>query len=117
MDEDEFNRAVADAIDSLPPEFSEKLSNVSIVVEDWPSNSQIKKMGLDENSLLFGLYQGVPQTKRGSNYSGVLPDKITLFKGPVLTVANTPEEIRAKVRSTVIHEIGHHFGLSDEELK
>ncbi len=116
MDDAEFEKLVGEAIDSLPQEFAKRLDNVSVVVKDWPTSAQMRKMGLPSWALLFGLYQGVPQTKRGIYYSS-LPDKITIFKGSILRVSRTPEEVRAQVRATVIHEIGHHFGLSDKELK
>jgi predicted Zn-dependent protease with MMP-like domain len=116
MDDQEFEKLVAEAIDSLPEEFAKKLDNVSVVVEDSPSPYQLRKSGLPPWALLFGLYQGIPQTKRGIYYSS-LPDKITIFKGSILRVSTTPEEVRAQVRATVIHEIGHHFGLSDKELR
>ena len=86
------------------------------MVEDAPTDAQRKKLKLPENILLFGLYEGVPQTKRGNYYSSI-PDKITIFKNSIEMVARTEEEIKAQVRSTVMHEIGHHFGLSEEELK
>jgi len=116
MDEKKFRKLVGEAIDSLPKEFAEKLNNVSIVVEDAPSFQLLKELKIPPWSLLFGLYQGVPQTKRG-NYIGVLPDKITIFKNPIEQVSQTEEEIIEKIRSTVIHEVGHHFGLSEEDLR
>ena len=116
MDEERFRQLVEEAIDSLPEEFAKRLNNVSVVVEDTPSPQLLKSLKLPVWTLLFGLYQGVPQTKRGF-YSGVLPDKITIFKNPIQRVARTEEEIKAQVRATVIHEIGHHFGLSEEDLK
>lgn len=105
-----------EAIDSLPKEFAKRLNNVSVVVEDSPSKELLKSLKFPPWALIFGLYQGVPQTKRIS-YSGVLPDKITIFKHPIERVSRTEEEIKAQVRATVIHEIGHHFGLSEEDLK
>lgn len=116
MDEERFRELVAEAIDSLPKEFGKKLNNVAVVVEDTPSVQQLRKLRLASWVLLFGLYEGIPQTKRGS-YSGVLPDKITIFKNSIEKVARTEEEIKAQVRATVIHEIGHHFGLSEEDLR
>ncbi len=98
------------------PEFAKKLQNVGVTFENWPSPMQIAKLRLNRRSLLFGLYEGIPLTKR-SNYSGVLPDKITIFKHPILMVSRTPDDVRQRVRRTVMHEIGHHFGLSDKELK
>lgn len=116
MDEERFRKLVGEAIDSLPEEFAKRLNNVSVVVEDNPSFELLKSLKLAPWALLFGLYQGVPQTKRGF-YSGVLPDKITIFKNSIERVAATEEEIKAQVRATVIHEIGHHFGLSEDDLR
>ena len=116
MDHKRFRELVGEAIDSLPKEFAKKLNNVAVVVEDTPTVQQLRKLKMPPWDLLFGLYEGVPQTKRGS-YSGVLPDKITIFKNSIEKVARNAEEIKAQVRSTVIHEIGHHFGLSDKDLR
>ncbi|OGH29487.1 MAG: hypothetical protein A3E40_03905 [Candidatus Levybacteria bacterium RIFCSPHIGHO2_12_FULL_37_9] len=116
MDDERFRKLVGEAIDSLPVEFGKKLNNVAVVVEDTPSVQQLRKLRVPSWSLLFGLYEGIPQTKRGV-YSGVLPDKITIFKNSIERVARSDEEIKAQVRATVIHEIGHHFGLSDEDLR
>ena len=115
MEDEKFKKLVEEAIDSLPKEFAEKLNNVAVVVEDSPTGFQMRNLGLPPWGLLFGLYQGIPQTKRGIYYSAP-PDKITIFKSSILRVAQTPEQIRAQVRATVIHEIGHHFGLSDKEM-
>ncbi len=116
MDEEGFRRLVSEAINSLPSEFGKRLNNVAVVVEDEPTVQQLRKLRLHRWALLFGLYEGVPQTKRGS-YSGVLPDKITIFKNSIEKVARSSEEIKAQVRAAVIHEIGHHFGLSEEYLR
>lgn len=116
MSDKEFEKLIKEAIDSLPSEFAKKLNNVAVVVEDHPTYYQLRKSGLPPWALLFGLYQGIPQTKRGIYYNS-LPDKITIFKSSILRVSRTPEEVRAQVRATVIHEIGHHFGLSDRELR
>ncbi|MBI4097904.1 MAG: metallopeptidase family protein [Candidatus Levybacteria bacterium] len=116
MDDSGFERLVGEALDSLPPQFAEKLNNVGVTFANWPNPMQIAKLRLSRRSLLFGLYEGIPLTKRG-NYTGVLPDKITIFKYPILMVSRTPDEVRNRVRRTVIHEIGHHFGLSDKELR
>jgi len=115
MDITEFERIVNEALETLPKEFAEKLENVGIVVEVAPSYYQLRKMKIPPNGLLFGLYEGVPRTKRG-HYSGVLPDKITIFMNSILYVSHSLEDVKEKVRDVVIHEIGHHFGLSDEEL-
>lgn len=116
MDEEKFRKLVEEALDTLPKEFAEKLDNVSVTVDDFPTPYQIRKARLAPNMLLFGLYEGVPQTRRGTYYSAI-PDKITIFKNAILQVCSNEDQIRQQVRSTVIHEIGHHFGLSDAELR
>ncbi|MBP9716564.1 MAG: metallopeptidase family protein [Candidatus Levybacteria bacterium] len=116
MDDQEFEKLIGEALDSLPKEFAKRLENVGVTFENWPSPMQVTKLRLGRRSLLFGLYEGIPLTQR-RNYTGVLPDKITIFKYPILMVSRTPDEVRARVRRTVIHEIGHHFGLSDSELR
>lgn len=115
MEDKKFKELVQGALDSLPAEFAKKLDNVAVVIEDFPTQKQRKKLRLSEGDLLFGLYEGVMQTKR-ANYSGALPDKITIFKNSLEIVSQTKEELKARVRATVIHEIGHHFGLSDRDL-
>ncbi len=116
MDDVRFKELVSGALDSLPKEFAEKLNNVSVTVDDFPTPYQMQKANLGPNMLLFGLYEGVPQTKRGVYYSSI-PDKITIFKSAIEQVARSEEQIKERVRQTVIHEIGHHFGLSDIELR
>ncbi len=115
MDDITFEKLVGQAIDLLPKEFAEKLNNVAVTFQDFPTDYQARKAGLSPSSLLFGLYEGVPQTKRGIYYSAV-PDKITIFKNAILQVSQTEEEVQEKVRQVVIHEIGHHFGLSDKDM-
>mgnify|MGYP001558040658 CR=1 FL=1 len=116
MSEERFRELVEQAINSLPLEFVKKLNNVAVVVEDEPTGRQLQKLGISQQTLLFGLYEGIPQTKRGS-YSGVLPDKITIFKNSIEEIAGNDEEVKAQVRATVAHEIGHHFGLSEKDLR
>lgn len=116
MSDEEFEKLLGEALDLLPKEFAEKLENVGVTFENWPNPSQVGKLRLNRRSLLFGLYEGIPLTKR-ANYTGVLPDKITIFKYPILMVSRTPDDVRERVRRTVMHEIGHHFGLSDEEMR
>lgn len=109
---EEFQKLVSNALESLPTFFKEKLDNVDLVVEDWPSED------LSKGRLLLGLYQGVPKTHRGAGYSFVLPDKITIFKGPIeIFSREKPDSIKEIVTDTVQHEIAHHFGISDERLK
>ncbi len=119
MDDDQFMKFIDEAVESLPREFLDRMENVSIVMEDYPNNLQMEKVQLrGEGGLLLGLYEGVPQTKRGRYGIGpTLPDKITIFKIPLMMVSKTPDELKEKVRDTVIHEIGHHFGMNEEQIR
>ena len=116
MNDEDFKKLVGEALDTLPEEFAKKLDNVVVTVDDFPTPYQLKKTGIPPWALLFGLYEGVPKTKRGIYYNSI-PDKITIFKNAIERISQTPEEIKANIRQTVVHEIGHHFGLSDAQLK
>lgn len=111
--EERFEELVADALDSLPGEIIDMMSNVDVVIEDEPTPEKIGRLA--RGGTLLGLYEGVPLTQRGQ-YAGVLPDKITIFRGPITRMARTPDRIRDQVRRTVIHEIAHHFGIDDRRL-
>lgn len=117
MDDKEFEKLVAEGIDAIPEAFRKKLENVAIVIADEPTKAQRKHMELSEHDTLLGLYEGVPQTERGSEYGMVLPDKITIFKKPILEISDDPEVIRQEVADTIWHEIGHHFGLDEDEVR
>ena len=103
----DFEALVQDAVDSVPHELRESMSNVALVVEDepppgWP---------------LLGLYQGIPLTRRGAVYGSVAPDKITIYRGPIERLYGAdPEQLRREVRRVVLHEVAHHFGITDERL-
>lgn len=114
MTQEKFKKLVGEALDDLPYEFAKYLDNVEVTVSDWPTPKEQILVG---HGLLFGLYRGIPKTRRGLSYSMVLPDKITIFKGPIELVHKSPEAIKLQVRKTVIHEIAHHFGISDERLR
>jgi predicted Zn-dependent protease with MMP-like domain len=117
METEEFEGLVGRAIESLPPEFQGKLENVDIVVEEWPTAVQLRQAKIRRPSELLGLYQGVPQTRRGRGYGLVLPDKISIFQRPIEAQCRVGYEIEAKIREVVRHEIAHHFGLNDETLR
>lgn len=117
MTRDIFERLVAEGIQAIPQKFLDKLSNVAVVVEDEPTLEQLKNNHVRRGWALFGLYEGVPQTARGSSYSWVLPDKITIFQRPIESAAHTPEEIKELVKDTVWHEIAHHFGMNEGEVQ
>lgn len=117
MNRAQFESLVAEGIDALPEKFLRKLRNVAIVVEKEPSRTQLRVMNVRRGWTLFGLYEGVPQTARGSSYGWVLPDKITIFQKPIEGAAESDEEIRTIVRDTVWHEIAHHFGMEEGEVR
>jgi predicted Zn-dependent protease with MMP-like domain len=112
-----FQELVARAIEGLPRRFAELLDNVFVAVEDWPTVEDLESVGLasDEGEELLGLYHGVPQDERGSGYSE-LPDRVVLYREPILMVCANEDEVRLEVRDTLIHELGHHFGLDDDEM-
>lgn len=112
-DQRTFEDLVAEAIDSLPDDIARMLSNVEVVVEDEPPLEFTKD--LPRNTTLLGHYHGIPLTNRGY-YDRALPDKISIYQGPITRVARTPDRIRAQVRKTVLHEIGHHFGIDEDRL-
>lgn len=114
---DEFEKLVGEGIEAIPRRFRDKLDNVSIVVEDLPGQQHLQAGRVAPGLTLFGLYQGVPQLRRGSNYSGALPDRITIFKLPIEQAARDEDQVRAIVRDTVWHEIAHHFGFSEAEVR
>jgi predicted Zn-dependent protease with MMP-like domain len=117
MDSERFQELVVRAVNELPEEFLSRLHNLDVVVEDRPTISQRRRAGLDPGHTLLGLYEGVPQTRRGRGYGMVLPDKITIFQGPIEARCRSEDEIEAEVRRVVRHEIAHHFGISDARLK
>ena len=104
LSEGRFEEMVADALDTLPPELTRVMRNVVVVFED----------GVDP--YLLGLYQGIPLTERMSDYSAVLPDKITIFRKAICARCDTEQDVVDEVRTTVVHEVGHHFGIDDERL-
>lgn len=120
MKREEFEHLVEEALSSLPEEFLNALENIEVVVEDWPSREDLVQAGLDPHGRgsLLGLYHGVPLTERSVWYAGVEPDLITLYQRPIEMVAGgDPEAVRAQVRTTVLHEVGHYFGIDDERLE
>lgn len=108
-----FEELVADALDEVPDELWEEMENVAIVVEDWPTPEQVAS----HPGTLLGLYEGVPLTSRDPiTYAGVMPDKITIFRGPLCERAVDEADLAEQVRITVLHEIGHYFGIDDDRL-
>jgi len=117
MDRKRFEWLVARAVEDLPEEFLARLENIDVVVEDYPTPTQLNQLGLKHSQTLLGLYEGVPQTKRGRHYGLVPPDKITIFQRSIEAKYRHDAEISAEVQRVVKHEIAHHFGISDARLR
>jgi predicted Zn-dependent protease with MMP-like domain len=116
MERQAFEAIVFRAIEALPAEFQSKLENVDVLVEDWPSPQQASRLKLRSRAQLLGLYEGVPQIKRGSGYNLVPPDKITIFQKPIELKCRSDKEIEMEIGRVVRHEIAHHFGIGDAAL-
>jgi predicted Zn-dependent protease with MMP-like domain len=117
MTREEFEALVAEALADLPSEILERMDNVAVTVAYWPSRAQLARAGVESPHTLFGLYEGVPLTKRGAHYGMVPPDRITLFRGPIEAAGRTLAAIREQVRRTVIHEVAHHFGIDEDRIR
>lgn len=117
MDLQQVEDVVNETLEKLPPEFATQLDNVGVVVEAWPTEAEFESIKAHpSSSLLFGLYRGIPKPIRPHNYSA-LPDKITIYAGPILMVSKDLDDAKQRIQKTVLHEIGHHFGLSDAQLR
>ncbi len=117
MTRKEFERLVADALDTIPRRFREAVRNVAVVVEDAPGPELLEDMGIDPPDTLFGLYEGVPLPERDWTHGNALPDRVTLFQGPIEDASQNDNEVVVTIGETVIHEFGHYFGLSEEEIE
>lgn len=112
----QFEDLVGEALDRLPKRYQDHLNNVVIMVENDPSPEQRVKLNLQGGQSLYGLYEGIPLTRRGNNYSFVLPDKITIFKNPTEASVDSIEELREHIRHTVWHEVAHFYGLDHIDI-
>ncbi len=117
MDRESFERLVARAVEQLPDEFLARLRNIDIVIEDYPGPGSLVRAGLGRGRTLLGLYEGVPQTRRGQHYGLVPPDKITVFQKAIEAQCRHRDQIAPLIASVVKHEIAHHFGISDARLR
>jgi predicted Zn-dependent protease with MMP-like domain len=116
MDRRTFEELVAQALDALPPTIRRRMDNVQVVVEDWPDPKAMRQAGVKQAAQLLGFYHGVPLTQRSHSYYLVLPDKISIYRMPILMRSHSSDEVHATVRRVLRHEIGHHFGIHDERL-
>jgi predicted Zn-dependent protease with MMP-like domain len=112
----QFEALVERALGKLPRRFRRRLENIAVVVEDWADDDTLDEMGIEPPDTLYGLYRGTDLTRRDSAYGAVLPDVITIYQGPIQEDCDTMDEMEELVRDTVVHEIGHYFGLDDERL-
>lgn len=112
----QFEVLVDRALARVPRRFRDRLDNIAVVVEDWADDATLEEMGIEPPDTLYGLYRGTDLTRRDSAYGGVLPDVITIYQGPIEEDCETREEMETLVRDTVVHEIGHYFGLDDDQL-
>ena len=117
MNQRRFERLVARALSELPPEIQEMMENVAVVVQRSPTAEQLSEVGIGPGSSLLGLYEGVPLTDRTSSYGMILPDVISIFQEPIERICANDVGIVRQVRRIVLHEVAHHFGISDERLR
>ena len=116
MTDEQFDALIGRAMDELPREYITGLDNVAITYADEPTPEQLQKQSVTEGQLLLGLYEGIPLTQRNAAYTFVLPDKITLFKLPILAVAQTEGDLFERIKRTLWHEIAHHYGLGHDRI-
>ena len=116
MNRARFEALVEKALRRLPKPFKDKIKNVAVVVEDWADDDTLAEMGIEPPDTLYGLYRGIDLTRRDSGYGNVLPDTVTIYQGPIEEDCDSEEEMAELVRDTVVHELGHYFGLDDEEM-
>jgi predicted Zn-dependent protease with MMP-like domain len=112
-----FEKLVAEAIELIPARFRREMKNIAVVVEDEPSEELLEEMEIEPPDSLYGLYQGTPLPERTWGYGNTLPDRVTLFKGVIEEDCETEDDVRDCIGETLIHEVGHYFGLSEEEIE
>jgi len=117
MTRQEFSALVEEALAEIPRRFRKAMKNVAVVIEDEPPRHVLEELEVDPGDTLFGLYQGTPLTERRWDYGNTLPDRISIYQHPIEDACDTDDEIRACVAETVIHEFGHYFGMSEEEIE
>ena len=116
IDDNIFDKIISQAMDELPEEYISRLNNVVVTYEDEPTPAQREKLKLRCDQSLFGLYEGIPLTKRGAGYNLVLPDKITIFKNPILVYSTDLVSFKKQVKHTLWHEIAHYYGLDHDRI-
>jgi len=117
MTRTKFRELVDEALAGIPARFREAMKNIAIVIEDEPTVEELEEVGIEPPDTLLGLYQGTPLTERQWAHGNVLPDKITLFQGPIEDSSEDEDDVVVAIGETLIHEVGHYFGLSEEEIE
>ena len=117
MTRDRFQALVQAALADIPSEFRDALTNIAIVIEEEPTDAQLAELEIEPPDTLYGLYQGTPLTERTWQYGNQLPDRITLFQHPIEEDCEDEDEVRAVIGETLIHEVGHYFGMSEEQIE
>ena len=117
MNRERFKRLVAEALDEIPARFRAEMKNVAVVVEDEPPQHILDDMEIDPDDTLFGLYQGTPLPERRWDYGNALPDRISIYQRPIEDACEDEDAVRECIAETVIHEFGHYFGMSEEEIE
>jgi predicted Zn-dependent protease with MMP-like domain len=117
MNRSDFQSLVAEAVQTIPQKFRDAMQNIAIVIEDEPSLETLQEVGIEPPDTLLGLYQGTPLTERQWAHGNILPDKITLYQFPIEDESEDEEDLIVAIGETLIHEVGHYFGLSEEEIE
>jgi len=112
-----FEELVDEAWDAIPSSFRDRFENVAVFVQDEPNREQLQRGGVGPGYTLFGLYEGIPLDRRGYGYIMALPDRVTLFEGPILRAARSPQDVWTLVYDTLWHELAHHLGMSEDEVR
>ena len=117
MTREDFRELVDEALETIPARFRAAMQNIAIVIEDEPTPEQLEEVEIEPPDTLLGLYEGIPLTERQWSHGNTLPDKITLFQGPIEDASDDEDDVVVAIGETLIHEIGHYFGLSEEEIE
>ncbi len=117
VSEEEFHELVDAALETIPDNFKEKLENIVFIVENFPSSNDLERLDMDDGRYLLGLYSGTPFTHRNTWYAGRPPDRIILFQNNIERICFSKEQLKEKIREVMVHEIGHYFGMNEDEIR
>lgn len=117
VSEEEFQQMMDAAIETIPEDFKDKINNLAFIAEQYPTDSDLGRVGLKDKYSLLGLYSGIPYTYRNTWYMGVTPDRIILFQKNIEGLCNSIDELKEKIREVVVHEVAHYFGMNEDEIR